>query len=68
MHTLEMLMIGKNFTLHMDGGRGRTIMNEGDHTFMDMKEPMYVGGISDALQETAFKKWHLRSARSFRGW
>ena len=66
-HTLELLIIKKNFTMRIDGGMSRTIINEGEKEYMDVTDPLYFGGLPANLQTNVFKKWHVRDGVSFNG-
>lgn len=67
LHTLEMVMVKKNFSMKIDGGQRRTIINQGDREYMEQEEPMFVGGVSSDVKESAVKKWHIRNAESLKG-
>jgi slit protein 2 len=62
-----MLINGKNFTMRVDNGRWRTIINEGSVEKMVFQRPLYVGGIPEEVKDGAFKKWHVRNKDSFIG-
>ena len=53
----------------VDDGKPRTIVNEGEKLMMDIDsdQPLFIGGIPQTVHNDAFKKWHLRNTRSFRG-
>ncbi|KAF4517658.1 hypothetical protein B566_EDAN002890 [Ephemera danica] len=44
-HTAELLAIKKNFTLRVDNGRARSIINEGEREFLRLTSPLYLGGV-----------------------
>jgi Laminin G domain len=58
---------GKNMTMKVDSGTPRTIINDGEHQFMDLEEPLYLGGLPASVKDSAFKKWHIRNTVSFNG-
>ena len=66
-HKVELLAISKNFTLRVDGGIARSIINEGDNEFLVLHSSLFVGGVEPKLGEEVLKKWHLRNATSFNG-
>lgn len=66
-HQVELLSIKKNFTLRVDGGLARSIVNEGDNEFLQVHSSMFVAGVSENTGEKALKLWHLRNATSFNG-
>jgi len=66
-HRVELLAIKKNFTLRVDGGLARSIVNEGDNDFLSVHKSMFVAGVSGDAGEKALKLWHLRNATSFNG-
>ncbi|XP_077290242.1 slit guidance ligand [Arctopsyche grandis] len=66
-HKAELLAIKKNFTLRVDGGPARSIVNEGPKEFLRLSKPLYLGGLPDDAGKDAFNKWHLRNLTSFRG-
>lgn len=66
-HTLEMLVNKRNFTMRIDGGRSRTILNDGENENIDLDEPVFLGGLPEDVNSRAIKKWHIRHSRSFTG-
>ncbi|XP_017781049.1 PREDICTED: protein slit [Nicrophorus vespilloides] len=66
-HTAELIAIKKNFTLRVDRGLARSIINEGSKDFLRLNTPMYLGGIPSEPGQQAFTQWHLRNLTSFRG-
>jgi len=66
-HRVELLSIKKNFTLRVDGGLARSIVNEGDNEFLQVHKSMFLAGVSEQTGEQALKLWHLRNATSFNG-
>ncbi|KAI0220854.1 Protein slit [Lamellibrachia satsuma] len=67
LHTLELLMKGKNLTMRIDGGTARTIVNEGEKKKLESTEPLHLGGVPTNVKDSAFKKWHIRNTQSFKG-
>ena len=67
LESLRCLNISKNFTLRVDGGIARSIINEGDNEFLVLHSSLFVGGVEPKLGEEVLKKWHLRNATSFNG-
>ena len=66
-HTVQLLSVMKNFTLVVDGGMARSIVNEGDNDYLKVHTSMYLAGLSETKGEKALKLWHLRNATSFNG-
>ncbi len=66
-HVIELLIAGKNFSMRIDGGQTRTIINEGERRSLDLGEPLYLGGLPGETRDGAFKKWHIRNTASFSG-
>lgn len=66
-HVVELVAAGKNMTMRVDNGAPRTIINDGEHQFMEINEPLYLGGLPASVKDSAFKKWHVRNTVSFNG-
>ncbi|XP_025828902.1 protein slit isoform X2 [Agrilus planipennis] len=66
-HVAELLAIKKNFTLRVDRGLARSIINEGSKDYLRLTTPMYLGGIPSEPGQEAFTLWHLRNLTSFNG-
>lgn len=66
-HTVELLAIKKNFTLRVDRGLARSIINEGPKDYLKLTTPLYLGGVSMDAGQQAFRNWHLRNLTSFNG-
>lgn len=66
-HVAELIAIKKNFTLRVDRGLARSIINEGSKDFLRLTTPMYLGGIPAEPGKDAFTQWHLRNLTSFHG-
>ncbi|KAI4457821.1 slit [Holotrichia oblita] len=66
-HTVELIAIKKNFTLRVDRGLARSIVNDGSKDFLKLTTPMYLGGIPPEPGEKAFTSWQLRNLTSFKG-
>ncbi|CAH2226592.1 jg26920 [Pararge aegeria aegeria] len=66
-HKAELLAVKKNFTLRVDDGPARSIINEGSKEFLRLERPMFVGGVPEDVAKDAFGKWHLRNITSFKG-
>ena len=60
-------MVGKNFTMRIDGGVSQTIVNEGDRERLEVSDPLYFGGVPPDLKDSAYRKWHIRHTESFGG-
>lgn len=66
-HIAELIAIKKNFTLRVDRGLARSIINEGTKDYLRLTAPMYLGGIPSEPGKEAFTQWHLRNLTSFHG-
>lgn len=66
-HTVELMLVKKNFTMRVDNGTSRTIVNEGVKEYLEVKSPLFVGGVSEEAAGNALRQWHLRNASSFDG-
>ncbi|XP_064631444.1 slit homolog 2 protein-like isoform X2 [Lineus longissimus] len=67
-HTVEISLIKTNVTLMIDGGRSRTIINEGKNEYLELDdEPTYIGGLPNVVKARALKKWHIRDGDSLKG-
>ncbi|XP_045457029.1 protein slit [Melitaea cinxia] len=66
-HKAELIAIKKNFTLRVDDGPARSIINEGSKEFLRLETPMFLGGVPEDVAKNAFSKWHLRNITSFKG-
>ncbi|ESN92175.1 hypothetical protein HELRODRAFT_103882, partial [Helobdella robusta] len=68
LHQLEIVTHGKNLTMLVDGGAGKTIMNEGSMNELKLEnELIYVGGVVSGLKEELMKRWQIRRTDSFTG-
>ncbi|XP_063707952.1 protein slit [Culicoides brevitarsis] len=66
-HTVEMIAMNKNFTLRVDGGLSRSIVNEGAQNQLKLSSPLYIGGFPEDVALRAQKQWHIRNTTSFNG-
>ncbi|CAH0730501.1 unnamed protein product, partial [Brenthis ino] len=66
-HKAELIAVKKNFTLRVDDGPARSIINEGSNEYLRLERPMFVGGVPADVAKHAFSKWHLRNITSFKG-
>lgn len=66
-HIAELIAIKKNFTLRVDRGLARSIINEGSKDYLKLSTPMFLGGIQYEPGQQAYKNWHLRNLTSFNG-
>lgn len=66
-HVAELIAIKKNFTLRVDRGLARSIINDGSKDYLRLSTPMYLGGIPPEPGQHAFQEWHLRNITSFHG-
>lgn len=66
-HMVELLAIKKNFTLRVDRGLARSIINEGSKEYLKLTSSMFLGGLPSEPAQQAYKQWHLRNLTSFKG-
>ncbi|KAL4711335.1 hypothetical protein ACJJTC_019176 [Scirpophaga incertulas] len=66
-HKVELLAVKKNFTLRVDDGPARSIINEGNKEYLRLGAATYVGGVPSEAARQAFSRWHLRNVTSFKG-
>ncbi|CAG7785709.1 unnamed protein product [Allacma fusca] len=66
-HTVELLAIKKNFTMRVDGGKARSIINDGDKDSLKLTTPLFIGGLPPTAAASALNLWHLRNSTSFHG-
>lgn len=66
-HRVELLAIKKNFTMRVDGGRARSIINDGEKDMLKLTTPLFIGGLPSNVASTALNLWHLRNSTSFHG-
>ncbi|XP_066141931.1 protein slit isoform X1 [Euwallacea fornicatus] len=66
-HIAELLAIKKNFTLRVDRGLARSIINDGPKDYLRLTTPMFLGGVPSETGQHAFTDWHLRNLTSFHG-
>lgn len=66
-HMVELLAIKKNFTLRVDRGLARSIINEGSKEYLKLQSSLFLGGLPAEPAQQAYKQWHLRNLTSFKG-
>ncbi|XP_076059320.1 slit guidance ligand isoform X2 [Oratosquilla oratoria] len=66
-HSVELLTHKQNFTMRVDRGAARSIVNNGEKEFLKTDSPMYIGGLTKEVSQAAMKQWHLRDTTSFHG-
>lgn len=66
-HRVELLAIKKNFTMRVDGGKARSIINDGEKDMLKLTTPLFLGGLPSNVAATALNLWHLRNSTSFHG-
>ena len=66
-HVAELLAIKKNFTMRVDRGPARSIINEGPKEYLKLVTSMDVGGVAPEVANIAFTEFHLRNITSFQG-
>ncbi|XP_056004929.1 slit homolog 2 protein-like isoform X2 [Ostrea edulis] len=67
LHTVELLIHHRNFTMRVDDGVSRSVVNMGDSKYLDVKDDMYIGGLSANKSSLAHQKFQIRSQTSFKG-
>ena len=66
-HHLEFVLVKKNFTMRVDGGQQRTIVNEGVKEFLETKSSLFIGGLSPELANSAVRNWQIWNSSSLEG-
>ena len=66
-HKLELLVHQHNFTMRVDGGYPRTVINQGSNQYLDVEGDLYLGGLPGELSQKAMDKFHIRDGSSFKG-
>lgn len=66
-HTIELLVSQRNFTMRVDNGIPRTVINEGAHHYLDVDDDMFLGGLPRHVSDRAQRKFHIRDGSSFKG-
>ncbi|XP_051157460.1 protein slit isoform X1 [Leptopilina boulardi] len=66
-HMAELIALKKNFTMRVDKGIARSIINEGPKEYLKLTTPMYIGGVVSKVASVAFTEFHLRNITSFQG-
>ncbi|XP_053407432.1 protein slit-like isoform X1 [Mercenaria mercenaria] len=66
-HTIELLVSQRNFTMRVDNGYPRTVINEGAHQYLDVSDDMFLGGVPRHISTRAERKFHIRDGSSFKG-
>ena len=67
-HTVELLSQKKNFTLRVDQGNARSMINEGEHEYLRLSTQALLAEKTAAREaaEKAARQWQLRNTTSFR--
>ena len=66
-HSIQLLLLGRNLTMQVDGGLSRSVINDGARDRLRAPRALYVGGVPESVGETALGLWHLRNSTSLRG-
>ncbi|CAL4126380.1 unnamed protein product, partial [Meganyctiphanes norvegica] len=66
-HTVELVTVKQNFTMRIDHGTTRTILNDGPNEYLNVNTPLFLGGVPKEVGEAAIKQWHIRETTSFNG-
>nr|XP_022340062.1 slit homolog 2 protein-like isoform X3 [Crassostrea virginica] len=67
LHNVELIIHHRNFTMRVDGGVSRSVVNMGESEYLDVKDDMYIGGLSSGKSSEAHQKFQIRSQTSFKG-
>lgn len=67
LHTIELLVDGFNFTLRVDGGFARSLLNQGSRESLDSEQSIFIGGLPLDKAQFAVRNWHIRNTTSFSG-
>ncbi len=67
-HQVQFQLVRKNFTMKVDGGVPRTIINEGVREYLEIQNSsLYVGGVPDEVAHSAVRNWHIWNSTSLEG-
>lgn len=66
-HTVELLSERQNFTLRVDSGGARSMVNAGELEYLEVEAPVFLGGVPPDVGRHAQMHWHLRNSSSFKG-
>ena len=66
-HSIQLLLLGRNLTMQVDGGLSRSVLNDGARDRLRAPRALYVGGVPPTVGETALGLWHLRNSTSLKG-
>ena len=66
-HRIEVITLKQNFTLKVNDGLPRSIVNDGSREYLETDSPLYLGGLPREVAGKAVKSWHIRDTDSFRG-
>jgi slit protein 2 len=66
-HEVEFVLIKKNFTMRVDRGMTRTIINEGPKEYLETKSSLFIGGVPEDVANNAYKNWHIWNSSSLEG-
>ncbi|KAI2811133.1 Slit 2 protein [Blomia tropicalis] len=67
-HQVQFELIRKNFTMRVDHGVPRTIINEGVREYLEIQNSsLFVGGLPDSIAHEAVRNWHIWNATSLEG-
>jgi slit 2 len=64
---VELYAFKKNFTLRVNGGLARSIVNDGTKEYLKLTSPMFLGGVPAEAAQQAYNQYHLRNLTSFKG-
>ena len=53
--------------MRVDQGNARSMINEGEHEYLRLSTPLFIGGLPTDAAEKAARQWQLRNTTSFRG-
>jgi slit 2 len=64
---VELIAVKKNFTMRVNSGLARSMVNEGSKEFLKLTSPLFLGGVPPEAAQQAYNQYHLRNMTSFKG-
>lgn len=65
-HTVQFFLVSKNFTMTVNNGPSRSIVNEGKNEYLKISKPLYLGGLPESVFGSAIR-YHIWNSSSFLG-
>ncbi|XP_063963527.1 slit homolog 1 protein-like isoform X4 [Lytechinus pictus] len=67
-HTLQLILYRRNVSMLIDDDKEwKTKSNEGEHEYLQVNRPLYLGGLPSDQQAKPVRLWHIRNRSSFQG-